>query len=132
MVESRIRKLIGAQQERLLAALTEARAKFDHPGDIGSAGLESAFREFLEANLPRRLSVGQGEVIDGEGHISGQTDVLILDEDHPFRLDPKEPGLALIEGVAAAGELKSMLGKHRTRRCDRGLGALQGPEGRGG
>jgi hypothetical protein len=61
MVEPRIRKLIGAQQERMLAAPTEARAKFDHPGDIGSAGLGSAFRGFLEGNLPRRLSVAQGE-----------------------------------------------------------------------
>lgn len=33
MVELRIRKLIGAQQKRMLAALTEARAKFDHQGD---------------------------------------------------------------------------------------------------
>jgi hypothetical protein len=108
MVEPRIRELIGAQQAQILARLQEARAKFEQGGNICD-GLEAAFREFIDGHLPRRLSVGHGEVVDGSGRRSGQTDVLILDEDHPFRLDPAEPGLALIEGVAAAGELKACL-----------------------
>lgn len=109
MVEPRIRELISAHQARLLVNLQEARAKFAHPGDIGTAGLEAPFRDFLRGHLPHRLSVGEGEVIDSSGRSSRQTDVLILDEDHPFRLEEDRPGLALIEGVAAAGELKSNL-----------------------
>jgi hypothetical protein len=34
---------------------------------------------------------------------------MILDDDHPFSAEPDEPCLALIEGVAAAGELKMVL-----------------------
>jgi hypothetical protein len=109
MPDARIRDTVRAQQQRLLADLQAARAKFNQGTDRGTAGLEVPFREFLRNHLPRRLAVGEGEVIDSQGRTSAQTDVLILDDDHPFRVEPDEPCLALIEGVAAAGELKTVL-----------------------
>lgn len=108
MADPRIRKLIGAQQERLLAEVSAARAKSRNPSSIGN-DFEASFRDFLRAHLPLGLSVAQGEVIDESGATSKQTDVLILEDEHPFRLDSGRPGLALIEGVAAAGELKTNL-----------------------
>jgi hypothetical protein len=59
--------------------------------------------------LPRALAVGQGEVIDTSDRRSGQTDVVIADLDHPFTFAPSEPGLFLIEGVTAGGEVKAVL-----------------------
>jgi hypothetical protein len=35
--------------------------------------------------------------------------VVIVDQDHPFTYTPAEPGLFFIDGVAAAGEVKSVL-----------------------
>ena len=67
------------------------------------------FRELLVQYLPRGLAVGQGEVIDTSDRRSGQTDVVIVDIDHPFIFTPSEPGLFLIEGVVAAGEVKTVL-----------------------
>jgi Domain of unknown function (DUF6602) len=109
MADARIRNAINAQQARLLADLQTARSKFAQGTDRGTAGFEVPFREFLAAHLPRRLAVGQGEVIDVAGRESPQTDVLILDEDHPFHVDADRPSLAFIEFVAAGGELKTRL-----------------------
>lgn len=105
----RVRDAINAQQARLVADLAEARAKFTQGADLGTAGLEVPFRRFLGTHLPRRLAVGQGEITDSQGRESGQTDVVILDDDHPFHVDPDQPGLSFIEFVAAAGELKTTL-----------------------
>ncbi len=88
MADARIRNAINAQQARLLADLQTARSKFAQGTDRGTAGFEVPFREFLAAHLPRRLAVGQGEVIDVAGRESPQTDVLILDEDHPSTSTP--------------------------------------------
>jgi hypothetical protein len=109
MADPRIRDAINAQQTRLLADLEEARSKFKQGTDRGTAGFEVPFRRFLSGHLPRRFAVGQGEIIDSEGRESGQTDVVILDDDHPFHVEPDQPSLAFIEFVAAAGELKTTL-----------------------
>jgi hypothetical protein len=55
------------------------------------------------------LAVGHGEVIDTYGNHSSQTDVVIVTEDHPFTFTSDKPGLFFIEGVGAAGEVKSVL-----------------------
>lgn len=109
MAEPRVRAAINAQQAKLLADLDDARARFAQGTDRGTAGLEVPFRRFLAEHLPRRWAVGQGEVVDSAGREAGQTDVLILDDDHPFHVDPDRPSLAFIEFVAAAGELKTTL-----------------------
>ncbi len=77
-------------------------------GDRGSHA-ESALREVLASYLPRRYSVGAGEVIDTSDHRSGQIDVVVANEDQPLLYGPHEPGLFFIEGVDAAGEVKMQL-----------------------
>jgi hypothetical protein len=95
-------------QRQMQAKLEELRVTHEHKGVKGS-GVEVSVREFLRVYLPRRLEIGHGEVIDAEGRISGQTDIVITHEDHPFTCDPREAGLFFIEGVSAAGEVKSLL-----------------------
>lgn len=58
------RELIARSQEQMTSRLAEARAKFEHRGDRGTAGAEVPFRELLADYLPRGLAVGQGEIID--------------------------------------------------------------------
>ncbi len=99
---------IRAVEVQMMAKLKEARATFAQGGDKGTA-VEEAFRSFLRLYLPRRLQVGQGEVIDSEGHRSKQTDVVVANEDHPFTFTADLPGLFFIEGVSAAGEVKAIL-----------------------
>jgi hypothetical protein len=93
----------------MTSALERARARFEQSGDRGTAGAEVPFRDFLTEYLPRSLAVGHGEVIDADDHISKQTDLVIVDDHHPFTFKPSDPGLFFIEGVLAAGEVKADL-----------------------
>lgn len=88
--------------------LARARVRFEQMTDRGSS-LEASFREFLRTFLPRRLEVGQGEVIDTYGQRSAQTDVVIVTEDHPPIFSMDQPGIFLVEGVAGAAEVKASL-----------------------
>jgi hypothetical protein len=97
-----------ALEKRLRLRLDEGRASFVHRGIKGDT-VESAFREYLEASLPRHFSIGTGEVIDISGARSRQADVVVANQDQPFRAEINEPGLYLIEGVTAVGEVKSSL-----------------------
>lgn len=99
---------IDAVEVQMKAKLEEARATFTHPGDKGTSS-EDSFRAFLRQYLSRRLEVGNGEIIDQKGRRSMQTDVVIVSEDHPFTFTPDLPGLFFIEGVCAAGEVKTNL-----------------------
>lgn len=105
----RLKTTFRAYEATMRASLERTRGQFDHPGIKGDA-IEGAFRSFLRSHVPRRLEVGHGEVIDRFGHRSRQHDVVLLDEDQPFLAEPGTAGLYVCEGVAAAGEVKSMLG----------------------
>jgi hypothetical protein len=108
MTEDTVSRLLDAQEAELVAKLAQARARLAQGGNRGDAA-EIAFREFLSGHLSRRLDVGQGEVIDTMGRRSRQLDVVVTTEDHPFRQAVAEPGLFIVEGVFAAGEVKAAL-----------------------
>ena len=100
--------MITAVEAQMKSKLDEARATFTHQGDKGTS-VESSFRLFLQKYLARRLEVGHGEIIDRKMRRSKQTDIIIVSEDHPFTFTPDLPGLFFIEGVCAAGEVKTNL-----------------------
>lgn len=96
---------IASVENQMKEKLKEIRTTFTHPGDKGT-GVEDSFRKFFRNYLPRRMEVGCGEIIDLKGGRSNQTDVIIVNEDHPFTFTQDLPGLFFIEGVCAAGEVK--------------------------
>ncbi len=100
--------LLDALQRQLADALAETRAKFRSTTEKGT-NVEEELRVFLREYLPRSLSVGHGEVLDTFGGRSPQTDVVIATDEHPATFTATRPGLFLIEAVAAAGEVKSVL-----------------------
>lgn len=100
--------ILRAHETKMIAVLEEARARLDHGGSKGTI-VEAAVRGFLREYLPSNLGVGHGEVIDTYGARSGQIDVVIASDDHPFTYTQDSPGLFFIEGVLAAGEVKSVL-----------------------
>ncbi len=99
----------------LANSLQDARTKLVHSGDKGDAN-EAAFRDFLRQNLPPKYRIGQGEVIDCGGGRSRQTDVVLADEEQPFSVSDT-PQLMIIEGVAAAAEVKTSLSKQELLDC---------------
>lgn len=90
------------------SSLKNARTDFFHSGTKGSA-VEEGFRYFLRRYVPRALEVCHGEIIDSHGRRSGQTDVIIVNDEHPLTSIESGPSLCFIEGVEATGEVKSVL-----------------------
>lgn len=103
-----MKEKIAAVEAQMTARLKELRVTFTHPGDKG-VSIEDIFRKFLCEYLPRKLTVGSGEVIDSNWNRSKQTDIVIVNEYHPFTFTQDLPGLFFIEGVCAAGEIKANL-----------------------
>ena len=103
-----LKDMIDTAEAQMKAKLDEARATFTHPGDKGTF-CEVSFRAFLRQYLPRRLELGNGEIVDHNGRRSRQTDVVVVSEDHPFTFTPDIPGLFFIDGVCAASEVKAKL-----------------------
>ncbi|MFJ4225898.1 DUF6602 domain-containing protein [Microbacterium sp. NPDC089695] len=107
-VAARLSASFAAQEARLQATLAAARAEMEHRGLRGDA-VERGVREFLSKHMPRRYTVGTGEIIDRFGHRSAQTDVLLLTDEQPFVNEADTSGQYLVEGVGAAGEVKTVL-----------------------
>jgi len=99
---------LAAIELKLAAGLEEIRAELNHKGNKGSR-VEEELRTFLREHLPKNYSCGQGEIIDSTGANSKQIDVIITNQYHPFNYSGAIPGLYLIEGIAAVGEVKSIL-----------------------
>lgn len=108
MTHANLGEMLKALDGELVNALEKSRASFQHKGSQGAAA-EAAVRSLLDHKLPRYLSVGTGEVIDQADSRSGQLDIIIVNEDQPFRSSLNEPGVFLIEGISASGEVKSRL-----------------------
>jgi len=92
----------------MLLKLEEIRETYEHKGIKGTE-VEKEFRSFLKFYLPRRLDIGEGEIIDRNFNTTNQVDVVITDENHPFTFGEDGLGLFFIEGTCAAGEIKSVL-----------------------
>jgi hypothetical protein len=103
-----LKEKLAAIEYELAAGLAKARAELSHAGSKG-ARAEQILRRFLMEHLPRNVDCGQGQVIDSSGANSKQLDVIITNEYHPFRYSEDTPGLHLIEGVSAVGEVKASL-----------------------
>lgn len=103
-----LREKFAAIESQMRGKLDEIRATLEHPGGKGTS-IEEVFRKFMREFLPRRLDVGHGEILDSEDRRSKQTDLIVVNEDHPLTFTHVQPGLFFIEGVCAAGEVKTVL-----------------------
>jgi len=103
-----LKEILRTRQASVELDLKDARARFKQTTDIGTE-FEMSIREVLEKHLPAWTSVGNGEIIDSKGTRSAQTDVIITNQDQPFRGEIHRANTYIIEGVVAAGEVKSDL-----------------------
>jgi hypothetical protein len=107
-VEKMIEEKLKLLQEEMELKLKKIQVTHQHKGNRGD-NAEEIVKDFIREYLPPYYRVGNGEVIDTHDNISNETDVVILNEHHPFLNDLTNPSLFFIEGVAAAGEVKSNL-----------------------
>lgn len=86
-------------------------SRYEHSSQIEHGGTKGTLREifmqnFLEDIYPNKYIFGDGEIIDSQGAISHQADVVIYDERFPV-LEYGGSKHFLIEGVLAHIEVKS-------------------------
>jgi hypothetical protein len=103
-----IKEKIAKVEKQMVEALAEVRETFIHSGNKGTTN-ENNFSDFVRQYLPRKFEIGNGEIIDSHGNRSGQVDIVMVNEYHPFTFTSNKPGLFFIEGVVSAGEIKTTL-----------------------
>ena len=99
---------LGLQKEMALK-LGNARLTIGHPGDV----TENSWRGMLEKYLPKRYAVEKAFVVDSDGNISEQIDLVIFDRHFsPFLLHHDGACYIPAESVYAVFEIKQEASKH--------------------
>lgn len=105
-----IREFEAAAKE--LEAAFERTSGYSHPGVKGQAREHAIARSFLEGRLPRRYSVGSGQILDISGKVSKQQDLVIYDGfNSPVLQNDEISQLLFAEQVLATIEVKSELNR---------------------
>jgi len=103
-----ISELIKVASSRMQMDFELSRKKYGSPVDIG-ADRVAILKDFLVNYLPRYYGFGNGEIIDTDGNRTGQVDIIVCNQYHPFTYNEEGLGLFLAEGVDWAIEVKSNL-----------------------
>jgi hypothetical protein len=104
----RFETILTNAEQSIRLDLDKARLESNHSLTIGEQ-TEAAVRKTLGAYLPASYSVGHGHVYDAYGDGSQQTDVVVTNPDHPLSYPDDRSGTYVVDGVAAAGEVKAKL-----------------------
>ncbi len=97
----RVTKKLQVQAEIAISA--------DHPGIIGEIR-ENVIENFLEPHMPSQFDIRSGKIIDSDGNMSTQQDILICDRNLPIiDVGGGNTAIFLAESVVAQIEVKSNL-----------------------
>jgi hypothetical protein len=117
-------------QDDLVRALTHGRQKLPHPDDVGD-NTELSWIEMLRAFLPERYSVDKAFVVDVNGVVSEQIDVVIYDRQYTPRIFQRERLLYVpAESVYAVFEVRQEMSKANIRYAAKKVASAGGPLGR--
>ena len=101
-----LKGLFAGLQKQMIAQLNTNREFIQHPGSKGDS-LENTWIEWLRKYLPNRYQVDKAIVIDHEGNLSDQIDLVIYDQQFtPFVLTQNGIHYIPAEGVYAVFEVK--------------------------
>ncbi|MDD4495221.1 MAG: hypothetical protein PHV32_12935, partial [Eubacteriales bacterium] len=85
------------------------RVCLSHPGLKGSA-FEEVFRNFLASYLPKTLAITQGVIVDVNGNVSRQLDIIIYDALHtPIFFENVTTRVIPVECVYAVVDVKAFI-----------------------
>jgi hypothetical protein len=106
-----LNSLFGNLQTQMIAQLTANRKIISHPGTKGDA-TEYCWIDMLQKYLPQRYSVAKAFVLDCEGKLSDQIDIVIFDRQYsPFLFNQNSALYVPAESVYAAIEVKQDINK---------------------
>lgn len=101
-----IQSLFNGLQKQMEAQLNTNRDNILHPGTKGDS-LENVWIEWLRKYMPNRYSVDKAIIIDSEGQLSDQIDLVIYDQQYtPFVFTQNGVHYIPAEGVYAVFEVK--------------------------
>jgi hypothetical protein len=101
-----LRDLFLHLQQQMIASLSTSRAVIPHPGTKGDAA-ELHWRVMLNKYLPERYRADKAFVVDCEGSLSEQIDVVIYDRHYsPFLFNQDTAKYVSAESVYAVFEAK--------------------------
>lgn len=106
-----LREVFLGLQGQLEQQLTTNRAVLQHPGTKGDAA-ELDWVGMLEKYLPSRYQVAKAFVMDADGMLSEQLDVVVFDRQYcPFLFNQSGARFVPAESVYAVFEVKQEMGK---------------------
>ena len=106
-----LRALFSGLQDQMVAKLTTNRAAILHPGAKGDA-TELCWIEMLNAYLPKRYEAAKAFVLDADGKLSEQIDIVIFDRQYsPFLFNQNGACYVPAESVYVLLEVKQDLDK---------------------
>lgn len=101
-----IQSLFNGLQKQMEAQLNTNRDNILHPGTKGDS-LENVWIEWLRKYMPNRYSIDKAIIIDSEGQLSDQIDLVIYDQQYtPFVFTQNGVHYIPAEGVYAVFEVK--------------------------
>ena len=104
-----LKELFGSMQHEMLASLQVNREFISHLGSMGDA-TEERWIEFLNTYLPDRYDVDKAIVIDAQGNVSDQIDIVVYDNLYtPFIFNKDGFKYVPAESVYAVFEVKQDL-----------------------
>lgn len=99
-------------QNQMAERLSTNKNAILHPGTKGDAS-EINWIKWLQVYLPSRYQVGKAFIVDSQGNLSDQIDVVIYDQQYtPFVFNQDGAIYIPAEGVYAVFEVKPELNKH--------------------
>ena len=117
--------LFRAKQTELIVMLLGGRGVIGHPGEKGSA-TEENWRRLLRSYLPTRYQVASGFVVDVDGGVSDQIDVLILDNQYtPVLFESGGVRYFAAESLYAAFEVKQEINKQNIQYASAKLSSIR-------
>ena len=103
------RNVLSAAQNRITATIAQIRSSIPHSGEIGTL-IEQSVRRHLEEVLPEKVGVSHGFVVDPDGRVSKQMDVVLYDRlNCPRIFSSAGAQMFPVEATFACGEIKTSL-----------------------
>ncbi len=107
-----LRSIFLNLQEQMISKLSTNRKTILHPGTKGDAS-ELNWIEMLNSYLPQRYKVDKAFVLDSDGHLSDQIDLVIYDRQYsPFLFNQDGALYIPSESVYAVFEIKQSINKN--------------------
>lgn len=112
-----LRELFFALQTDLASDLATSREVIRHPGVVG-ASIENGWRNMLDKHLPWRYCVSKGFVVDAEGGMSDEIDLIIHDRQYsPLLFKHQEALYIPAESVYGVFEIRPALNARNVKHA---------------